>query len=106
MRFALIGHTGHVNYYEPALRDIHGFEVVAVSRAAETEDLARLDGAPGVTRNTPRYAGYMQMLERESPDLVQICAPINQIAEVVELCLRRGIAVVAEKPLGRDLETL
>ena len=106
MRFALIGNTGHVNYYEPVLRDVPELEVVAVCLSSPDERMDRFDSAPGVTANTRRYASYQEMLDKEKPDLVQVCTQTNLIPSLVELCLRRGLAVMAEKPLARDLRTL
>ncbi|MBM3188824.1 MAG: Gfo/Idh/MocA family oxidoreductase [Chloroflexi bacterium] len=106
MRFALIGNTGHVNYYEPVLRDVPELEVVAVCLSAPDERMDRFDAAPGVTPAARRYTSYQEMLDREAPDLVQVCAPTNLIPPLIEVCLRRGIAVMAEKPLARDLPTL
>ena len=45
------------------------------------------------------------MLDKESPDLVQICVPPQQVPGFTEICLKRGIAVMTEKPLAMDLAT-
>lgn len=106
MKLALIGNSGHYDYYAPVLQDLPEVKVVAVARSQPGESMARFDRAPGVTPETPRYEEYRTMLERESPDIVQLCVQTNQIPSLAEECLRRGVAVMAEKPLARDLATL
>lgn len=106
MNFALIGHSGHMDYYEQTVKDLPDLNVVAVALSMEGESLESFDKAPGVTAETRRYNKYEEMLDKESPDLVQICVQPNLIPEFIELCLKRGIAVMSEKPLAMDLETL
>jgi predicted dehydrogenase len=106
MKFALIGHRGHFDYYHQVLDDIPEFGVVAVAAAQPGESMDRFAAAPGVTPETPRYADYNEMLERESPDLVQVCVQNNLVPGFVSMCLQRGIPVMSEKPLAMDLETL
>ena len=106
MRLALIGNSGHVNYYAPVLQDIPQLEIVAVSLSMPDEKMEHFDDAPGVSAGTRRYTDYREMLKKESPGMVQVCALAGQITPIVELCLQRGIAVMAEKPLASDLQTL
>ena len=106
MKLALIGNSGHYDYYAPVLHDLPDLQVVAVARSQPDEPMARFDSAPGVTSATPRYADYREMLAQESPDIVQLCVQTNLIPALTAECLRRGIAVMAEKPLARDLATL
>jgi predicted dehydrogenase len=106
LKFALLGHTGHLDYYEQVLQDVPDFEVVAVSLSSADESLDRFDKAPGVTGQTRRYEDYREMLDREKPDLVQSCVRPDRIPFFIEECLKRGIPVMSEKPLAMDLKTL
>ena len=106
MKFALLGHSGHLDYYEQMLQDLPDVAVVAVALALPGESLDSFASAPGVTASTKRYAEYEEMLDKESPDLVQICVPPQQVPGFAEICLKRGIAVMTEKPLAMDLATL
>ena len=106
MKFALLGHSGHLDYYEQMLQDLPDVAVVAVALAMPGESLDSFASAPGVTSGTNRYTEYEEMLDKESPDLVQICVPPQQVPEFAEICLKRGIAVMTEKPLAMDLATL
>ncbi len=106
MKFALLGHSGHLDYYEQMLQDLPAVAVVAVALAMPGESLDSFTNAPGVTSETNRYTEYEEMLDKESPDLVQICVPPQQVPKFTEICLKRGIAVMTEKPLAMDLATL
>ena len=106
MKFALLGHSGHLTYYEQMLQDLPDVAVVAVALAMPGETLDSFANAPGVTSETNRYTEYEKMLDEEAPDLVQICVPPQQVPGFTELCLKRGIAVMTEKPLAMDLATL
>lgn len=106
MKFALIGHTGHIDYYRQSLEDLPELQVVGVACATEGEALARFDAAPGVGEKTNRYDHFEEMLDKERPDVVQICARGERIREITRFCLDRGIAVMAEKPFADNLEDL
>ncbi len=106
MKFALIGHTGHHTYYEKMLEDLPEVNLVAVALSMPDESLVTFDKAPGVTSQTHRYTEFEKMLDKESPDLVQVCAQLKKLPDFIELCLKRGIAVISEKPLATDLSTL
>ena len=106
MKFALLGHSGHLDYYEQMLQDLPDVAISAVALAMPGETLDAFTKAPGVTSETNRYTEYEEMLDKESPDLVQICVPPQQVPGLTELCLKRGIAVMTEKPLAMDLATL
>ena len=58
MKFALLGHSGHLTYYEQMLQDLPDVEVVAVALAMPGETLDSFANAPGVTSETNRYTEY------------------------------------------------
>ncbi len=106
MKIGLLGNTGHWHSYAGTLKVIAGAEVCAVCRTGPDEALAPFDAAPGVTATTPRFETALELLERCRPDVVQICARPDRLAELSALCLERGVAVFCEKPLAMTLPAL
>ncbi len=49
------------------------------------------------------YAGYQELLDADQPDAVFAFSPTNQHADIVELCARQGVPVMAEKPMAATL---
>ncbi len=54
----------------------------------------------------PAYSDYVTMLEEVRPDVVHICTPHYQHAEMATAALGRDINVLCEKPLGIGREDL
>jgi predicted dehydrogenase len=106
MRFALIGHTGHWTTYRPLLTALPEARLVAVAPATAEEDPATFDHAPGLTGDTRRYASPEALLAAETLDWVQVCCRPDRGPQYTLECLKRGLPVVAEKPLACDLGTL
>jgi predicted dehydrogenase len=52
---------------------------------------------------TKWYADYQEMLEKEKPDGVLVLSPDQAHYEHAMACMKRGIHVLVEKPLTRDL---
>jgi D-apiose dehydrogenase len=61
---------------------------------------AQLGQTLGIART---YTDLAQMLEAESPDLVDIVVPPAAQAEVVRTVLKHGIPAICQKPFGRNL---
>ncbi|MDD5597277.1 MAG: Gfo/Idh/MocA family oxidoreductase [Victivallaceae bacterium] len=57
-------------------------------------------------RNVPLYGNYMELLDREDPDIVAVYCVDSQKSEVIIEALRRGKHVVADKPLCTGPEQL
>ncbi len=106
MRLGLIGSTGHWHTYAPALEQVPGLTLVAVAAAGPEETTGAFDHAPGMTVDTRRYDDARKMLETERLDVVQVSARCDRIPHWAKICLERGLAVMAEKPLAMDLSTL
>src|SRR5438876_12208562 len=49
------------------------------------------------------YADVGEMLEKERPDIVDICTPPRSHADIAVRCLRGGAHVLVEKPMAVDL---
>jgi predicted dehydrogenase len=80
--------------------------LIAVAPASEEEWQGAFDHAPGLTVETKRYDTPEALLAAETPDLVQVCCRPDRVPHYTLECLKRGIPVVAEKPLAVDLDTL
>jgi predicted dehydrogenase len=106
LRIGLIGSTGHVGTYGPALSAFKDLRLVAVSAAGPEETTGAFDHVPGLTVDTKRYDDPKRMLDAEKLDVVQICARPDRIPYLAQWCLERGIATMAEKPLAMDLAGL
>jgi predicted dehydrogenase len=57
-------------------------------------------------RNVPLYADYLELLDRENPDIVAVYCVDSQKSEIIIEALKRGKHVVADKPLCTNLEQL
>jgi len=106
MRFALIGCTGHWTTYVPALKALPDLTLAAVAPATPEDSPATFERAAGVTGSTRRYRNPEQLLETEKLDFVQVCCRTDQGPVWTAAALKRGLPVVAEKPLAMNLETL
>lgn len=106
MRLGLIGATGHLHTYAPALQHFPQMKLAAVAVAGPEETTGAFDHVPGLTVETKRYEDAQRMLEREKLDVAQVCCRPDRIPFWTKACLERGIAVMAEKPLAMDLRTL
>lgn len=72
--------------------------------AAADPDLARRDEFARAWKVPSLYTDFRQLLDRESPDLVSICAPTPLHVPIMEEAVRRGVpALFCEKPLAWDL---
>ncbi|HET7560332.1 MAG TPA: Gfo/Idh/MocA family oxidoreductase [Limnochordia bacterium] len=106
MRFALIGTTGHVDYYAPMLAERPHVEVAGIAKADPSESLERMQKLPGVTERTRAFDSWETMLDEVKPDAVQICARTQPALAIITACAARGIHIMTEKPLAADLESL
>jgi predicted dehydrogenase len=106
MRLGLIGSTGHWQTYAPALELVRGLTLVAVAAAGPEETTGAFDHAPGLTVDTHRYDDAQKMLDTERLDVVQVCSRSDRIPVWARICLKRGLPVMAEKPMAMDLPTL
>jgi predicted dehydrogenase len=106
MKLGLIGTIMHWQTYGPALKTVPGLELVAVAPDGPADTLGAFDHAPGLTVRTKRYEDAQRMLDAEKLDVVQVCPRPDRVSHWVEAALRRGIPVLAEKPLAMDLAAL
>jgi predicted dehydrogenase len=98
----LKGHWYSVAEEIPTLRDVR----LAAVADDEAEALKRVRDFPGASRETKAYLDYRELLDAQKLDLVVEAGNDRDRAEVVVACAERGVNVIAEKPLARDLEGL
>jgi predicted dehydrogenase len=102
MRIGMIGlRHFHAQEMIGFLAQVPGVELVAVAEEDETAYQENRAGFPG-----PRYADWRALLDRERPEAVGVVNVPGDRGRVVAECLRRGISVLADKPLCLTREEL
>ena len=102
---AIIGLKGHQYIVLDALPGMPEVELVAV--ADDNPDaVKRVANLPGATPNTRAYASPQDLLANHKPDIVLEAGTDRDRADVIVACAQRGIHLIAEKPLARDLHSL
>lgn len=103
VRVAVWGLDGHAGEYTKPLAQYPDVEIAAVQHW----DLA---AAEKYARGKARvYSDPRKMLDETKPDIAGVCNDNGRRAEAILECLRRGVHVVAEKPLAltsRDLDRI
>jgi predicted dehydrogenase len=72
----------------------------------DPQQLRRVPEFPGMGPETHTYLTYQEMLDRELPDIVVEAGTDRERAEILIACAERGIDVIAEKPLAKELREL
>ena len=99
VRVAVIGVEGHLAEVKEPLPLLPGVEVVAAMHAVP--DKARLQFP-----SAKIYTDYRKMLDECQADVVAVCNTNGERAEAVVECLRRGVHIIAEKPLAVTFEQM
>lgn len=99
MKVAMIGVGGMGGLHYGEYKNIKDAEVVAVCDV-------RLDMLKEKTEgdNVRLYTDYREMLEKEKPELVDICTPTYLHAEPAIAALESGAHVLCEKPMAISFE--
>ena len=90
MKTAIVGLGVIGNVHYDVLKNM-GAQIVALCDV----DLGRLEKFDGCNK----YENYIEMLEKERPDVVHICTPHYLHADMIIEALEKGINVLCEKPL-------
>lgn len=101
MKFAALGLRIHGHGAIAEVLAAGDTQLVAI---AETEESVRHDASQRY--GVPTYANYLELLERERPDLAIVCPPHDQKATVTLECLSRGIHVLVDKPMAISVNEL
>lgn len=89
--------------------DVSGVHFEALHGIDDIELIAVCDTDPAVlarasaTHSVPGFSTHYALLEHARPDVVHICTPHDQHAEVAIDCLASGVHVLLEKPLAHSL---
>ena len=84
----------------PALARVRGTRVVALAE----HDPARLSDLAGRCPGTATHTDYRRLLDDPAIDLVAVCVPAVQHAEIATAALRAGKHLFVEKPLALALD--
>src|SRR6478752_7676159 len=103
MRSAIVGTGGIARAHVAAIAELADqIELVAAVDVDQTH-LADFQETYGVSRG---YSDVREMLDRERPDIVQICSPPGLHVEQSIAALEAGAWVLCEKPLAGSLADL
>ena len=103
MKYALIG-CGRIspNHISAAINnklEIVGLCDLLPERITEKKEMFKND-----IQNVKEYTNYIEMLEKEKPELVAIATESGEHAEIAVECLNRGANLIIEKPIALSLE--
>jgi UDP-N-acetyl-2-amino-2-deoxyglucuronate dehydrogenase len=96
---ALIGCGDVSAIHLEAIAALDGIELAAVCDT----DPDRLDAAAKAL-SVPGFADHRQLIDSVRPDVVHICTPHDQHAQVAIDCLEQGVHVITEKPLAHTVK--
>jgi len=99
LRAAVIGVGAMGGHHARVYNELEGVELVAVADA----DARRVE-AIGRRFKVPSYTDYLQMLDRERPDLASIAVPTFLHHRVALETMARSIHVLVEKPIASNLQ--
>ncbi len=101
MKYALIG-CGRisVNHIQAALNN--NLEIVGLCDLLQERLDEKKEMFPEV-KDVPEYLDYIEMIEKEKPELVAIATESGEHARIAIDCIRRGINVIIEKPIALSM---
>jgi predicted dehydrogenase len=80
---------------------IHKLDGVRLAGVCDT-DPGRA-AAAAARYGVPAFAGHRELLDAVQPDVVHVCTPHHQHAQVAIDCLEAGVAVLVEKPVAHTV---
>ncbi len=104
MRIGMMGLDGHIDQILAARNTTPGVEIWAISES-NPRLLASVADRVGVPPER-RYADHHTLLEREKLEMAGICGSDGERPGLVLECIKRGLHVIAEKPLTNRWEDL
>ena len=101
LKAAVIG-AGNIGYHHcRILRGMKGVELCGLADIdTERRDLVSSEF------ETTGYADYLELMEREHPEVVTIAVPVRQHFPIASECIKRGIPVLLEKPASDRIEEI
>ena len=105
MRIGIMGLQGHVSYVMEGARELGDCQVVAVSdeNLAAAENFRRREP---LARDAETYANWHHLAEHTLMDVCVVAGENGVRADQLIDLARRGVHIVAEKPLTTSLESL
>ena len=105
LNVGLIGLKGHQGTI------LNGIPAIPEARLAAVceDDAAKLEGVPGwsaADAHTRRFTDPIRMLEEVALDIVGVCGTDSERAPMILAAAERGVNVIAEKPLAKELDEL
>lgn len=101
MKYALIG-CGRisVNHIQAALNN--KLEIVGICDLIKERMEEKKELFPDI-KDVPEYLDYIEMIDKEKPELVAIATESGEHAHIALDCIRRGINVIIEKPIALSI---
>src|SRR5579864_3970166 len=97
VRIAMLGFEGHPSLILGELPRLPDVEVVAFYGGnSRMPQLAK----------ARQYSNYVELLEKERPDIAGICGPTSEHTPAILACAERRIHVASEKPLALSIPDL
>jgi predicted dehydrogenase len=102
---AFIGLKGHQYVVLDAMRDRPEVMIAAVADT-DADALRHVSEFPGANQDTRTYLDYRELLANHTPDIVVEAGTDRERSEVLAACAERGIHLICEKPVAKDLQGL
>lgn len=106
LRVGMVGRDGHPGLILDSLPKVPGAILAAYAKSHPEDNVSTLQKNPAFRKETRIYQNYTEMFEKEPLDLVGICLPLFQNAQVAMAALQKGIHVLQEKPAALTMEEL
>ena len=102
MRYVLIG-CGRISPNHIAAAKNNGLEITAV---CDTDPACMADKALKfkLGDEVKQYTDYIEMIEKEKPELAAVCTESGKHAEIALNCIERGIHCIIEKPIALSIK--
>ncbi len=100
LRLAIIGAGFWSRYQVPAWKEIEGVEIAAIynRNISKAQSIASQFGIPAI------YANAEEMLEKESPDCVDIITNVETHSLFTLLAAVKSIPVICQKPMAESIQ--
>lgn len=102
MRYALIG-CGRISPNHIVAAQNNGLEFVGICDVVQKNMEDKVLKFK-LSESVHKYTDYIEMLEKEKPDLVAICTESGTHAAIAIECIRRGCNCIVEKPIALSIK--
>jgi UDP-N-acetyl-2-amino-2-deoxyglucuronate dehydrogenase len=102
IKYALIG-CGRISPNHIAAAQQNNIEIVAVCDIEEYK-MDEIISKFNLSDSINKYVDYLEMLDKETLDLVAICTESGKHGEIALDCIEAGINLIIEKPIALSLE--